>query len=103
MFFQKGEPSKKIWYYQLSVDRNLGKTNPLDDIDLDEFIKNQFSITNNSWFLKTSEINDVFDLSVKNPNKSFKVEYRKPNIVLDEINKKDEEFQEIINRIKQYD
>tara|TARA_R110001606_G_scaffold210976_1_gene358475 strand:+ start:212 stop:1657 length:1446 start_codon:yes stop_codon:yes gene_type:complete len=103
LFFQKGEPSKKIWYYQLSVDRNLGKTNPLDDIDLDEFIKNQFSITNNSWFLKTSEINDVFDLSVKNPNKSFKVEYRKPNIVLDEINKKDEEFQEIINRIKQYD
>ena len=34
LFFQKGEPTKKIWYYQLNPGRNMGKTNPLNDKDL---------------------------------------------------------------------
>ena len=29
LFFDKGTPTKKVWYYQLNLDRNLGKTNPL--------------------------------------------------------------------------
>ena len=39
LFFQKGEPTKKIWYYQLNPGRNMGKTNPLNDKDLEEFIE----------------------------------------------------------------
>jgi len=41
LFFQKGEPTKKIWYYQLDPGRNMGKQNPLNDKDLAEFIKLQ--------------------------------------------------------------
>ena len=37
LFFTKGEPTQKIWYYQLDPGRSLGKTNPLNDEDLKEF------------------------------------------------------------------
>ena len=35
LFFEKGAPTRKIWYYQLDPGRNLGKTNPLNDDDLE--------------------------------------------------------------------
>ncbi len=41
LFFEKGAPTRKIWYYQLDPGRNLGKTNPLNDDDLAEFVKLQ--------------------------------------------------------------
>ena len=39
LFFKKGEPTKKIWYYQLNLDRNLGKTPPLNENDLADFLE----------------------------------------------------------------
>ena len=41
LFFEKGAPTRKVWYYQLDPGRNLGKTNPLNDDDLAEFVKLQ--------------------------------------------------------------
>ncbi|HNV01158.1 MAG TPA: class I SAM-dependent DNA methyltransferase, partial [archaeon] len=41
LFFEKGAPTRKIYYYQLNLDRNLGKTNPLNENDLAEFVKLQ--------------------------------------------------------------
>ena len=41
LFFEKGAPTRKIWYYQLDPGRNMGKTNPLNDDDLAEFVKLQ--------------------------------------------------------------
>ena len=29
LFFEKGTPTNNIWYYQLNLNRNLGKTNAL--------------------------------------------------------------------------
>ena len=34
LFFEKGSPTKKVWFYQLNLDRNLGKKNPLNENDL---------------------------------------------------------------------
>ena len=39
LFFEKGKPTEKIWYYQLDVGRNMGKTNPLNESDLTDFIE----------------------------------------------------------------
>jgi type I restriction enzyme M protein len=33
VFFEKGMPTRRIWYYQLNPGRSLGKTNPLSDDD----------------------------------------------------------------------
>ena len=41
LFFEKGAPTRKVWFYQLDPGRNLGKTNPLNDPDLAEFVKVQ--------------------------------------------------------------
>src|SRR5213075_175081 len=41
LFFDKGAPTRKIWYYQLDPGRNLGKTNPLNDNDLADFVNLQ--------------------------------------------------------------
>jgi type I restriction enzyme M protein len=41
LFFEKGTKTRKVWYYQLDPGRNLGKTNPLNDDDLAEFVKLQ--------------------------------------------------------------
>ena len=34
LFFEKGAPTRKVWYYQLDPGRNMGKTNALNDDDL---------------------------------------------------------------------
>ena len=38
LFFEKGAPTRKIWFYKLDPGRNLGKTNPLNDDDLKDFV-----------------------------------------------------------------
>jgi len=67
----KGAATRKVWYYQLDPGRNMGKTNPLNDNDLKEFVELQasFSDSDKSWAVDAKDIDaDSFDLSVKNPN-----------------------------------
>lgn len=88
LFFQKGKPTKKIWYYQLGPGRSLGKTNPLNDDDLAEFLALQKKRTDSlkSWTVDVSELDaTTFDLSVKNPNGGEVVAHRPPFEILDEI------------------
>jgi type I restriction enzyme M protein len=51
LFFEKGKPTQKVWYYQLNLDRNLGKTNSLNEKDLEDFVKLQKTKADspNSW------------------------------------------------------
>ena len=86
LFFEKGKPTQKIWYYQLNLDRNLGKTNPLNENDLAEFVELQktFADSENSWTVNIKDVissgvekdQSTFDLSVKNPNKKEVVRLR---------------------------
>jgi type I restriction enzyme M protein len=105
LFFKKGEPTKKIWYYQLTPGRSMGKTNPLNDLDLEEFVEMQktFADSTISWSIDVAEINvDTWDLSVKNPHASDEVVHRSPVEVMFEIEKLDAENQDILKRIKEY-
>ena len=108
LFFSKGEPTQKIWYYQFDAGRNMGKGNPLNDDDLQEFITLQKQVaagtnsgeTEKSW---TVDIADVqthnYDLGVKNPNKKEEAALRSPYEILEEIKALDEESAEILNSI----
>lgn len=103
LFFEKGFPTRKVWYYQLKLNRNLGKTNPLNEKDLEEFLElqNNFSDSDNSWTVNVADIdNNTFDLSVKNPNKKEEVPLREPSEILDEIGLLDEESAKILKEIK---
>ena len=104
LFFQKGEPTKKIWYYQLNLDRNLGKTNPLNENDLADFLTqlNGFKDSDNSWTVNVSEVDpETLDLSVKNPNKNDEIIYREPKEIITEIEHLDTQSAEIIAKIKE--
>ncbi|MDP2852670.1 MAG: N-6 DNA methylase [Smithellaceae bacterium] len=103
LFFEKGAPTRKVWYYQLDPGRNMGKTNPLNDDDLAEFIELQktFADSPKSWSVDTKTIDPTtFDLSVKNPNGGEEVTHRSPEDIMDEIAALDAESAEVLERIK---
>ncbi|MFH6767471.1 N-6 DNA methylase [Gaetbulibacter aquiaggeris] len=104
LFFQKGEPTKNIWFYQLNAGRNMGKTNALNDNDLKEFVELQTTKpeTEQSWNIKVADINgETFDLSVKNPNTPEEAPLRSPEDILAEMELLDDETNTILQSIKE--
>ena len=104
LFFEKGTPTKNIWYYQLNLNRNLGRTNSLNEKDLEEFIKfhktKQESV--NSWGLDINNINkDTWDLNVNNPNKVEEVDSRTPEEIIKEIEELDAQAIKSLQEIKE--
>ena len=102
LFFEKGAPTKDVWYYQLNLDRNLGKTNPLSEKDLAGFVELQKTKADseNSWSVAVSGIDQTtYDLSVKNPSKGREVMMREPKEILEEMWRLDEEVQSIMGNI----
>ncbi|MDR1951997.1 MAG: type I restriction-modification system subunit M [Elusimicrobiota bacterium] len=103
LFFEKGRAPEKIWFYQLNLDRNLGKTNPLSEDDLADFLKLQKTKANseNSWIVKVKDINkDTFDLSVKNPNKKDETVLREPEEIVKEMFALDKESETLLKDIE---
>lgn len=104
LFFEKGKPTQKVWFYQLNLDRNLGKTNPLNEKDLEEFVELQktFADSENSWTVNIKDVDQsTFDLSVKNPNAPEADPLRQPQKILEEIKSLDDESSEILNSISE--
>ncbi|MDG0865765.1 N-6 DNA methylase [SAR202 cluster bacterium JH702] len=104
LFFEKGAPTRKTWYYQLNPGRNLGKTNPLNDNDLKEFVElhASFSDSEQSWTLEAGEIDQTsFDLSVKNPNLPEEAPLREPIEILDAIAALDKEAAGVLTGIRE--
>src|SRR3984885_5004882 len=99
LFFEKGAPTRKVWYYQLDPGRNFGKTNPLNDDDLAEFVKLQKSFADSpkSWSLDVKAIDKAtFDLSVKNPNGGEEIAHRSPQEIMHEIAALDAESAKVL-------
>lgn len=103
LFFEKGAPTRRIWYYQLDPGRSLGKTNPLNDADLAEFVELQrtFADSPKSWSVDVAGIDRAtLDLSAKNPSMADEPTLRSPAEILDEIATLDAESAEVLNRIR---
>jgi type I restriction enzyme M protein len=103
LFFDKGAPTRKVWYYQLNPGRNMGKTNPLNDEDLADFVAKQktFADSAQSWSVDVAKINAAtWDLSVKNPNGGDEVALRTPQEILEEIAALDAESAEVLAVIR---
>ncbi len=103
LFFRKGEPTQKIWYYQLDPKRSLGKTSPLSDSDLSEFValSKTLSDSEQSWSLDINSIDlKTYDLSVRNPNRVTEIIYRDVNEVIDELEELDRVSTEMLEKIR---
>jgi len=103
LFFDKGAPTRRVWYYQLDPGRNMGKTNPLNDGDLADFLSLQPKkhVSPNSWTVDLGSLDEsTYDISVKNPNGAEAIAHRTPQEILDEIEKLDEEAAEVLAGIR---
>ncbi|KKR08508.1 MAG: Type I restriction system, N-6 adenine-specific DNA methylase subunit M [Parcubacteria group bacterium GW2011_GWC2_39_14] len=102
LFFEKGAPTKKVWFYQLNLARNLGKGNPLNENDLVEFVELQKTKADseNSWSIDVTKVDqNTFDLSVKNPTKSNEVALREPKEILEDMKSIDDNVKNILEQI----
>jgi type I restriction enzyme M protein len=102
LFFQKGSATQNVWFYQLNLDRNLGKTNALNEKDLAEFVDLQKTNagSDNSWSIAVKDIDQVtFDISAKNPNKKEEAALREPAEILAAMKALDEESALILDSI----
>ncbi len=104
LFFEKGLPTRNIWYYQLDPGRNMGKTNPLNENDLAEFVKLQKTKpdSDKSWTISIEDVDhSTFDISTKNPNSGGEVLHRTPEDIMDEIAALDAESAGVLLAIKE--
>jgi type I restriction enzyme M protein len=103
LFFEKGEATKSVWFYQLDPGRNMGKTNPLNDDDLAEFVglAADAKDSDKSWAVSVADLDQgTFDLSIKNPNRNEEVIHRSPVAILDEIAELDKQTAEVLAGIR---
>jgi type I restriction enzyme M protein len=104
LFFDKGAPTSKVWFYQLEPGRNLGKTNPLNDDDLAEFVELQKTKADSSrsWTVEVADVDKTtWDLSAKNPDGGEEILHRSPQEIMDEIAALDAESAEALARIRE--
>ncbi|MBL4909887.1 MAG: N-6 DNA methylase [Alteromonadaceae bacterium] len=102
LFFEKGSSTQNTWFYELDPGRKMGKTTPLNDKDLKEFVELQksFADSGKSWAVKVDSLDASFDLSVKNPNVEEEMPLRDPTVIIAEIINLDEESKNILESIK---
>jgi type I restriction enzyme M protein len=88
LFFEKGAPTRDIWFYQLDPGRSLGKTRALTDADFEEFLRLHATRaeSDTSWRVKVSDLDPItLDMSVENPNRNHEVTYREPEGIIAEM------------------
>ena len=104
LFFEKGVPTEKVWFYQLNWGRNLGKTNPLTEDDLAEFLQlyPTQAESENSWCVNVADLNqETFDLTVKNPNKVETEIRRTPAEIMDEIETLNRQNTDLLTQLRE--
>ncbi len=103
LFFRKGEPTRDIWYYQFNPGRNLGKTNPLNLNDMQDFLSKYKTreTSENSWSVNVADLDQkTLDLGVKNPNEPEAEALKDPKEILDEIKSIDKQISDILAEVK---
>ena len=104
LFFDKGTATKNVWYYQLNLGRSLGKTNPLNEKDLEDFktLQKTKADSDNSWTVSIDDVDkETWDLSSTNPNVEDTSEKRTPSEILAEIEALDNEAAKAMAAIKE--
>jgi type I restriction enzyme M protein len=104
LFFEKGEPTRSIWYYRLEPGRTMGKTNPLNDADMADFVAKQAGFTDgpNSWSIAADGLDSATcDLSVRNPKAPEAEALRSPAEILEEIARLHAESARMLTRVRE--
>jgi type I restriction enzyme M protein len=99
IFFTKGSPTEKIWYYDLS-DIEIKKNQLLTFSDFDEFFELLpiFGDSENSWTVTNQEIeSNNYDLKAVNPHvKAVDIDPRSTDELIDIIEEKGRDIQDLL-------
>lgn len=88
LFFEKGTPTIEILFYQYQPEQNHGKTNPLTEKHLEDFIQRKISRTINdfSWLVSVDSLNkNTYDLTPINPHNTKAQTFRDPKEIINKI------------------
>jgi type I restriction enzyme M protein len=102
LFFTKGGPTERVWYYDLS-DVKVTKKQPLTIDRFEEFFRllPERADSDHSWTLTREEIEArKFDLKAVNPNARADVDTRTPEELLDIIEAKGREVDAAIAELR---
>lgn len=102
LFFTKGQPTEKVWYYDLS-GMKVTKKQPLTLEHFDEFFRllPNRADSEHSWTVSIDEIRARnYDLKAVNPNAKSQVDTRTPEELLKIIEEKGREVVEILAGLK---
>jgi type I restriction enzyme M protein len=104
LFFTKGKPTERIWYYDLSHVK-VTKRNPLTLAAFEEFFKLSADCADSphSWTVERSVIEERnFDLKAVNPNATSDQDTRTPEELIAIIEEKGKEVQAALDRLKKW-
>ncbi|MGH2484696.1 MAG: HsdM family class I SAM-dependent methyltransferase, partial [Ktedonobacterales bacterium] len=103
LFFTKGQPTERVWYYDLS-DIKVGKKSPLTLAHFEEFFRllPERAESEHSWTVTREQIETKgFDLKAVNPNARREQDTRTPEELLDLIEEKGREVVEALAALRQ--
>ncbi len=107
LFFTRGEPTKEIWYYDLS-DINVTKKQPLTATHFEAFFELfnpstlKLSESERSWCVPVEEIQAKnYDLKAVNPNKKGQEDMRTPEELISIIESQTTEIAEALKILRE--
>ncbi|MFA4905429.1 MAG: N-6 DNA methylase [Candidatus Margulisiibacteriota bacterium] len=99
IFFERGKPTKDIWYYELTGKFSKGK--PIKDSDMmncwKKFQKKEAS--GQSWIVSAKDLKD-YDLTAKNPNRKEDLAHKSPEVLVTDIEEKENIINNLLGEIK---
>ncbi|WP_330203194.1 N-6 DNA methylase [Cyanobacterium sp. DS4] len=102
LFFTKGKPTEKIWYYDLS-EVKVTKRQPLTSKHFEEFLEllPDRQDSERSWTVTREEIEQKnYDLKAVNPNIKVEEDDRTPEELIQFIETKSQEVQLVLNNLR---
>jgi len=119
LFFERGKPTKEIWYYEHLPPngKNYTRANPIKDEDLKDALEKfngwkkyletgeeewkQKAISENSWIASIDEVQENdYDLSARNPNRKQIIEYPEPSEIISDLLEKEKRITELLNELR---
>ena len=104
LFVSNTGATSDIWYYEMSLNQALNKSNPINYRHFEEFIDLYRNTTKrchgvNNWSVNVSDIKN-YDLMAKNPNKSIEINHLSPEQIITNIKANDKQINALMTEIE---
>ena len=106
LFFQKGEPTKEIWYWEHRLPEGQKSYSKTKTIQFNEFATlmewwNNREENEMAWRVEVKDLKKGFDLDVKNPNREKEEEIISSSEILDRLNTSLKSMQKLLSDLQE--